>query len=176
MYPLRLTLFALLTGVSCLAQAPAPAAAAAAVESFYKAYQTARISGLPDDAKRNVLTPHLTPELNNALRRARTEQERCRKRHPDEKPPWVEGDLFSSNFEGFTSVRVLPGADDKRQTLTLQFEYVENGQKVQWKDQVIVENRTGRWLIDDVRYGGVGSFGNGFGKSLRQSLSGKGCS
>ena len=147
------------------------------VRDFYTQYQKLHFSGLPNKAQMQMLAPHMSAALQAAITRAQVEQERCNKAHPDEKGPWVEGDMFSSTFEGFTTFRVEDAKPSKaaRQTLKVDFEYVENGQKHPWSDQVTAIRQGPRWVIDDVRYGGKQAFGNGFGGSLRNSLKGKGC-
>ena len=85
--------------------------------------------------------------------------------------------MFSSNFEGFTAVVVEDPKPGKapRQNVKVNFEYVENGQKHPWSDDVVTIRKSTRWVIDDIVYGGKQPFGNGFGRSLRESLKGKGC-
>jgi hypothetical protein len=158
----------LLPGLTVMA-ADSPSQAASA---FYTAYQKIHIYGLPSARELNSLAVHLSGPLQQALRRAQTEQARCIKAHPDEKGPWVDGDLFSSNFEGFSRFQI---AESARSPFTVEFEYVERGQKFTWKDQVVMVQENGRWVVDDVRYGGRQAFSNGFGASLRRALSGSGC-
>jgi hypothetical protein len=147
------------------------------VRSFYAEYQKLHFSGLPDKAAAQKLSAYWSPALQTAFTRAQEEQARCLKAHPDEKGPWVEGDMFSSTFEGFSTVNVEDPKPDKslRQSIKVNFEYIENGQKHPWSDQVITIRQGNRWMIDDIRYGGKQAFGNGFGGSLRDSLKGKGC-
>lgn len=152
------------------------------VPQFYAAYQKLHFSGLPNSKQLLALSPYLSPRLHELLRRAQAEQAKCIRKNPDDKGPWVEGDLFSSNFEGVTRV-VLVSSDGKtnsdvlRQQLHVSFEYVENGQKVAWSDDLVLTraSATAAWLIDDVLYRGGQQFGSGFGSSLRRSLSEPGC-
>jgi hypothetical protein len=61
-------------------------------------------------------------------------------------------------------------------TITVDFEYIADGQRTAWHDEVVVVPENGRWLIDDVRYLQNSAFGNGFGSSLQGSLKpGGGC-
>ena len=118
-----------------------------------------------------------SPALLAAITRAEGIQARCIESHPEDKGPWIEGDMFTSNFEGFTSLRVEEPKlrNAARQNLPVAFEYVENGQKFPWTDQVEVIRQGNRWVIDNVLYRRKSGFGNGLGSSLRQSLKGKGC-
>ena len=148
---------------------------AQAVRGFYAEYQKLHSSGLPDQAVVRKLGSHWSAGLRAAISRAQAEQGGCKKSHPGDKPPWVEGDMFSSNFEGFTTVRVQDPASPGNGRLTLTFEYSANGKKVSWSDDVSVIREGGRWVIDDVFYRHQQDFGNGFGISLRSSLEAKGC-
>lgn len=146
-----------------------------AIREFYQAYRGLKISGLPAQAELARLSPYSSAGLQALIHKARVEQARCAKAHPGDKGPWVEGDLFSSNFEGFTGFQVGPAAGALLQRVPVEFEYVENGRKFTWKDEVSVVKEGGRWLVDNVHYRKSQGFGNGFGASLRASLSAPGC-
>jgi hypothetical protein len=154
--------------------APSPSQTA---RDFYIAYQKLHFSGLPAPAQANKLKPYLSDALYADLTRARTEQVRCNKAHPDEKGPWAEGDMFSSNFEGFTTVRVEnpKPSNAPREQLKVSFDYLDSGQKFSWTDQVSLIKQSGRWVVDDIFYRRQQGFTSGFGESLRGSLKGKGC-
>ena len=156
---MRTLLTALILTASAMAADPA-----AAVREFYTFYGTQRVSGLPDTAQMSRLAPYLSGAMTGAIRKASAEQTRCMKAHSSEKPPWIEGDLFTSTFEGFTrivSVAMKPGVPG--QVVIAEFEYTENRQTVKWKDEVTVISASGRWVIDDIRSARGG-------KSLRESL------
>ena len=153
--------------------------AAQVIQNFYKTYAELKTSGLPDARAMAKLSPYFSASLQKLMRTAQTTQARCEKTHPGDKPPWVEGDMFSSSFEGFTKFQVAgAGANQGAQTIfKVNFEYVEKGQKpVTWTDEVALVQEKGRWVIDDVFYRMHSAFGNGFGPALRQGLSGSGCS
>ena len=158
---------------SMWAQTPATPPATQVIREFYNDYQRLHFSGLPDRTAAQKLSSYWSPVLNAAVARAQQEQGRCLKAHPADKAPWIEGDLFSSNFEGFTTVRVEDSKTGKasRERVTLQFEYATG----KWSDQILAVKQGTRWLIDDVIYSRQTGFGNGYGSSLRSSLEGKGC-
>ena len=159
-----------------------PAPTGATVPQFYAAYQKQHFSGLPNSKQLQALAPYLSPGLQSLLKKAQAEQAKCIRKNPDDKGPWVEGDLFSSNFEGVTRV-VLVSSDSKtnsdvlRQQVRVSFEYVENGQKVAWDDELVLTRpaAAAAWQIDDVLYRGGQQFSSGFGSSLRRSLAEPGC-
>ena len=155
--------------IALLAAEVPTAAPEQAVQDFLTSYQSIRVSGLPGAAASRKLGAFLSAGLQAAMTKARAEQARCVKAHPDDKGPWIEGDMFSSNFEGFSTFRVGP-ADGARITVKFEYEGIPS-----WTDQVELVKQGNRWLIDDVLYGRKQGFSNGFGGSLRAALRGKGC-
>jgi hypothetical protein len=178
--PMTIRLFALFAfGISAALAQASPEEAA---RQFYASYQKLHFSGLPNARQLQALSEHLSSGLQAAMRKAQGQQAKCIKANPGDKGPWVEGDMFTSNFEGFTKLAapskgapLVPKGQQAQVRLT--FEYVENGQRVTWTDEVVLVLERGRWVIDDVHYrnnDGKG-FGNGFGNGLRASLATQGC-
>src|SRR5581483_1383444 len=105
---------AVLTIVLLLA-APAAASAqaddpAAAVNAFYSVYsgQHAQGLGIPDATVRLRLQPVLSPRLNKELADAAAAQARLTAKVKNAVPPVLEGDIFSSLFEGAGAWKVGP--------------------------------------------------------------------
>ena len=134
-----------------------------------------RISGLPSAEQMKRLAPLLTPELGFVIETARARQQEQMRRHPDEKPQWVEGDLFGSLFEGVKKwelgeVFAAPSADAE---VKVRNRYDEPGlDKVEWTDIWVFKRVKGGWLLDDIRMGGDWAFRSG--ESLRHALPGGG--
>lgn len=115
------------------------------------------IQGLPTDEQLQRLSTLLTPELQRLFKTARAIQEEQIRRHPDEKPYWVEGDLFSSLTEGVTAWELgedtltAPGAA----TVEVKQTYNEPQQKpFAWTDTLVFRQCDQRWLLDNVHMGG----------------------
>lgn len=164
-------LFALFLGHAFLGgsepAAPTPLEQATA---FYTALRQERIEGLPDAPQMKRLRPYLTAEIAALFERARKEQEKFIQAHPDDKAPWIEGDLFSSLFEGpqSWSLDVVRMNEDKAEvTVTLRHE--ENGSKVVWQDVLVLKPTAEGWKVDDIRMGGEWAF-NASGASLKKNL------
>lgn len=152
-------------------------AARDAATVFYRSYAKLRandgMSGIPGRKQMARLSPMLTAELRGLLVAARREQERCRKKFPNEKPPWIEGDVFSSNFEGFTSFRVDASRARGRgqaRTATVRFLYSDGKARVDWTDELVLRNEAGRWRVADVVYRARFAFTSGFGTHLTDAL------
>jgi len=141
----------------------APAAAPAdRVSSFLRAYRRLGFSGLPNAREEKALAPFLSPRLRELMAKARAEQTTFAAKNPGEKPPLVEGDLFSSLFEGPTSFTVgETRIDGNRAVTTVVFSYADPVSKApafSWKDRYLLVQLGARWLLDDVEYAGDWDF------------------
>lgn len=154
---------ALALGFLLLAAVPAGAqdAMTSAAGAFYAATAQASLhGGIPDAATRARLQPLLSPALNKMLADAAAAEARFNAKNKSA-PPLLEGDIFTSLFEGPTSVKVgVCRGDDKvahcGATLTRQ----DPGKKaVSWVDTLKLVN-DGGWKIDDVAYDDNFAFGN----------------
>lgn len=146
-----------------------------AAKKFYTELRSEVIQGLPDDGQFKRLEPLITPELASLFRRAHAIQKKQMKEHPDDKPHWIEGDLFSSSFEGVTKWEIGSAfsAPESYGTVKVNLTSAEAGQKpVTWTDVLLFKEREGRWLLDDIRMGGQWAFKSG--ASLRHILPGGG--
>jgi hypothetical protein len=99
------TILFLLVLISGAQAAPSSSPQAVAAQ-FYRTCHNLKISGLPTAKQTKLLAPYLSQELQQLLQSARQKQAKFIKEHPDEKPPWIEGDFFSSSFEGSHGFRL----------------------------------------------------------------------
>jgi hypothetical protein len=145
----------------------------AAASAFYTEIHTHRDQGLPSEENLQRLKALVTPGLHASLQRARIDQQRQIESHPDEKPDWIEGDLFSSLFEGVKQWKLgeafhTPGVDA---TVKVHLTYSEPSQPpVTWTDTLVFKQRDQSWLLSDIRMGGDWAFKSG--DSLRARLPG----
>ena len=84
----------------------AEAAATEIADRFYKSYLAAKPSGLPTAGQMKMFAPLMTNDLVAMIADARREQQGFIKENPDEKPPWIEGNLFASNYEGVSAFKL----------------------------------------------------------------------
>jgi hypothetical protein len=126
------------------------------VRGFYAACFETRPTGLPTEAELKILSPYFSSELTALFVRARKVQADYRKRHPDDKPPLIEGDLFSSLFEGPTGFEVGPAEKmDQRYKVYVRFSRVDSGNLkdvFRWEDAVIVRRQGNRFVIEDFEF------------------------
>jgi hypothetical protein len=134
---------------------------AAAARRFYSELQGRKVRGLSQNKDWDAVLQFMTPDLSASFLRAQAEQADFIKRHPDEKPPWIDGDLFSSLFEG--PQQFTPGrATVKGSTalVPMAFTYTEGGNTTKWTDTLELAKTEKGWLVEDLHYGGGWDFSN----------------
>jgi len=163
---MRRLIFALL-----LLAAPALAAGdpAAAVDAFYGVYtgQHAQSAGIPDATIRLRFQPVLSPRLNKQLADAAYAQSRLTAKVRNAVPPVLEGDIFSSLFEGASAWKTgncQTNAKTARCSVVLDYTPPPSaGAKAKpahWTDTVLLVNTPQGWRVDDVVYDAGFAFGN----------------
>ncbi|MBV9331222.1 MAG: DUF3828 domain-containing protein [Alphaproteobacteria bacterium] len=150
---------ALLVCICAAVAAPTPEQTASA---FYGVYAGFRPSdGIPDAKARALYDPVISPTLERLLTRASEANTRYLKGHKDS-PPLIEGDLFTSNFEGATSFHVGRCESNAGAAhCVADLVYARAGQKpVTWTDTLKLVRTGTDWRVDDIVYGGTAAFGN----------------
>jgi hypothetical protein len=162
----------------CGAQPAATSPAAAIVDSLYRARQPFQGNGAPSSTELATMRPWLSAELARLLAQADSIRAAETAAHPDEKPPFVEGDLFSSLFEGPTGHEVKAGevatAADSSSTVPVHFTFSDQTTAQKWTDTAVVISEGGKLVVSDVRYGGTWDFANrgSLVASLRNDVTG----
>jgi hypothetical protein len=159
----RVLTAALLTALAVTpARADDTAGIRAAAEGFYAVYRAMpRSGGLPDDAALAKYAPYLAPALSGLLRQASAAEDRFMKANKGA-PPLVEGDLFTSLFEGATEAAIGDCTGDARTgSCAVHLGHADPGQKpLQWIDTVQLVRTADGWRVSDIAYGGTWDFGN----------------
>ena len=164
------TLF-LLCLVSCgqAVTAQAQSTPSQAANNFYRTYLKLNIRGLPSDEQMKVLSPLITTDLKGLFENAQKEQTKFIKENPNEKPPWGDGDLFTSLFEGAQSFRLGRAKVRRGQAdVPVHLAYTQGGSTSRWSDILILVRRGNRWLVSDILLKGDWAFKSG--ASLRENL------
>jgi hypothetical protein len=145
--------------------APGPddtAAMAAAANAFYAAYGSLpHGGGIPDATARVRYTPLLSPRLNLLLAQAVTAQARFQTKVKNA-PPLIEGDLFSSSFDGATSARLgACSGDVKAGRCSVSLSHSDPKQPpLSWSDTIELVNTPAGWKVDDIAYNAGFQSGN----------------
>jgi hypothetical protein len=141
---------------------------AAAVNAFYDVYngQRAQGGGIPDATVRLRLQPVLSSRLNKQLSDAASAQARLTAKVKNAVPPMLEGDIFSSLFEGASAWKV-GGCQTTGKTAScgVALSYVPpaaspKAKPANWNDTVLLVNTPQGWKVDDVVYDAGFAFGN----------------
>ncbi|MBV8977998.1 MAG: hypothetical protein JO261_09375 [Alphaproteobacteria bacterium] len=140
---------------------------ASVVNGFYGAYSGFHPSdGIPDAKGRAKYSPFISPALEALLSDGDRAEARFAKANKDS-PPLIEGDLFTSNFEGATAYRVETcSASGRRGSCAVMLTYdpgKTNNAKdkpFSWTDTVYLVQTPAGWRVDDIGYGGTWDFGN----------------
>lgn len=141
--------------------------AVSAARSFYDIVLAAHSSGVPDDGLRAELRPVISPDLDSLIAQAAEAERRHTERTNNEEPPYMQGDIFSSLFEGATGYEIGPCTEQQENgEVSMRCEVMlvhdAENEPVQWTDRVVLsasgtpEDR--RWLVDDILYGGDWDF------------------
>lgn len=140
---------------------------AAAAKSFYDVYQTFHPSdGIPDATGRAKYAPYVSASLNQLLNEAGAAENRFAAGNKDS-PPLIEGDIFTSNFEGATAVKIGSCAGDNKAAycaIDLTYDPGKTGnpqdKPLHWTDTVYLLDDGSGWRVNDIGYGGSWDFGN----------------
>ena len=138
-----------------------------AVGAFYGVYSSQHAQGgIPDATVRVRFAPVLSPRLNKQLSDAAAAQARLTAKVRNAVPPMLEGDIFSSLFEGATAWKVGAcqlAANTARCPVALTYAPPSNAKAqkpANWSDTVVVINTPQGWKVDDVIYDAGFAFGN----------------
>jgi hypothetical protein len=153
-------------GLTALLFAAGPVAAqsdpATAVSGFLGIYGGFHPSdGIPQVGARAKLTPYLSPGLNKLLADSAAAEARFAAKVKDS-PPLIEGDLFTSLFEGATSWRPGPcSITGAAARCPVAFTHADPKAKPEtWTDTLLLVQTPQGWRVDDVAYDGNFQFGN----------------
>jgi hypothetical protein len=163
--------FIFLAAILVLTFQPAARAAddpAAAADAFYAVYRSQQPhGGLPDATVRLHYSSVLSPRLNKQLADAAAAQGRLAAKVRNA-PPMLEGDIFSSLFEGASAWKVGACQGDAKAArcpVALSFtpppsQNAKAPKPASWSDTLILVYAQQGWKVDDVVYDAGFQFGN----------------
>jgi hypothetical protein len=143
------------------------AAMAKVAAGFYTAYRTFNPSdGIPDAKERAKYEPYISPDLDELLKAGDAAETKFANENKDS-PPMVEGDLFTSNFEGATAFKIgacIGDAKSGKCAVLLTYDPGKTNnpkdKPFNWTDTAYLVNTVQGWRVDDIGYGGTWDFGN----------------
>lgn len=159
--------FLAVVAIGVWAAAPASAQSgtddmSATVTGFYTAYKSMEPGGVPDAAGRKNFAPYISPALEKLLSDAAAAEETFAASTKGQSPPLIEGDLFTSMFEGATAFKIgACKSQGQKGTCAAALTYTSPNEKpVTWTDTVYLVQTDAGWRVDDIGYGGTWAFGN----------------
>ena len=138
------------------------------VATFFKEYK-----GDFRAADKTLISTELAALIDKASARELQEAENMKKSaFPTDKPPMIEGDIFTSLYEGQNAFTVgeITIAGSKA---TVIMDFKNSLYKISWKDTVVLVQEGNGWKIDDVYYKQQESSGS-TKKQLQQLIQAKG--
>lgn len=106
----------------------------------------------------DLFSPELKKILQDAINVSKADLERIKKsKYPDDKPMLLEGSVFTSQYEGFTSYKIkkirTEDLSDKSVTVDVELENAAFSPKTVWTDQVKMVKTEGNWKVDNINFG-----------------------
>lgn len=139
---------------------------------FYGVYQSLHPSdGIPDAKLRMRFAPFVSPGLAQLFADGEAAEQRFAKLTKNQSPPLIEGDLFSPNFEGATSLKIGQcTADASNGRCPIAMTYDDKKDKpLHWTDTMLLVHTAEGWRVDDIDFGAPGGDFSSRG-SLKQTL------
>ena len=132
-----------------------------ATAAFYRVYLEVHPSGVPHSRARIKFVPVISRTLEQLLEHAEAAERHYAKVTKRQVPPLVEGDIFTSLFEGaqaYALGRCDRGAAATTCTVALRYGAAGDKNSTNWTDKVYLVRHNGRWLVDDIEFGGNWQF------------------
>ena len=135
------------------------------INAFYTKHK-----GPLEDADKNLLSASLSSLVEKAIAEEVKSAEELKALKSTDKPAMIEGDIFTSLSECFTSYEIgETKIYDDRAAVLVEFTNNKSGSEI-WKDEIELIKENGAWKIDNVRYKGERSVGKSTKDVLSQFL------
>jgi hypothetical protein len=133
----------------------------AAIRAFYSMRIASGARGTPSIDELERLSPLISVELHDLLQEALLKHHKLASSSTPARRSFAEGDLFSSLFDGPTSLTV--GAAEQLAgdefLITVQLTSAKQLPALSWSDQVRVVREQGRYVVADIQYANHWAFG-----------------
>ncbi len=128
------------------------------INQLYTTYGASGEALYNQPVSENLFSPELKKVLEDAVSASKADIERIKKsEYPDDKPFLLEGSVFTSQYEGFTSYKIkkIHTADpsDKSIKADVELENASFSPKTVWTDQIQLIKIDGTWKIDNINFG-----------------------
>ncbi|MBP0597621.1 DUF3828 domain-containing protein [Herbaspirillum sp. LeCh32-8] len=135
------------------------------IGNFYRIHIKNNAPGLPSAEELREFQPLVSRALFTLLTQAEAADARYHALAGPQAPPIVEGDLFTSLYEGATSFSVdsCETGDDRgdersnrqdgqRASCQVAFKYSKDGASESWNDKILLVREEQHWRVDDIEF------------------------
>ncbi len=152
------------------AQDAAPVTPAQTASAFYTAALALNQGGIPNAKARRQLTGYISADLDRLLAQGAEAQAAYGVGAKGTPPPLLDGDIFTSLFEGATSFQIGDcEIDGDKARCGVALRYTAPGEKPEhWTDTAVLVKTAQGWRLDDIDYEGNWPFANK--GTLKQNL------
>ncbi len=138
------------------------------VNKLYKIYGESNEAIYAQPIQEDLFSPNLEATLTKVIAISKDDIEKVKKSdHPDEKPLILEGAIFSSLYEGYSSYKISSVTRAKNTVnVSVNFENDKAIPNMKWTDTVNFINIENQWRIDNIIFDKA----MGTSKNLKNSL------
>jgi len=125
------------------------------IAGFYQQHLKTHSPGIPSADELKQLQPFVSQALFKLLSQASETEVKYHAAATDPLPPLVDGDLFTSLFEGATAFKVDScESDDAHASCQVRFSYKggKADEEEKWKDKLLLVREDKQWRIDDIEF------------------------
>ena len=122
-------------------------------QRFYALLYELKIIGLPNAEEFKTIAPFLSPSLQKLLFAAKQKQSEYMRKNPTNKPPWIEGDLFSNSMEEILRYKVgTPEIENSLVRIPVRVTSHEEKFMSRWTDTLLLRRNNSKWVVTNVIY------------------------
>lgn len=137
------------------------------VDNFYKSYLNESYFRKID---RTNLSLDLINKIDLAIKKEDDNINKLKAQNSTDKPDIIEGDIFTSLYEGATSYLIESSiVENEKATVVMKFENNKWSDLLPWNDDIILIKENNSWKIDDIIYSDIQRKDTEFG-SLKNLL------
>ncbi len=135
------------------------------VDSFFSNYKSNFRT-----ADKNLISKELSDKIDSTIALEKYDAKRLKDLQSTDKPLMIEGDIFTSIYEGYTSYKIK-STDIKGDKANVVLSLDNKNYKFNWENEVVLIKENNSWKIDDVIYTDKKGAGAGTKDVLNKFLS-----
>lgn len=136
-----------------------------AVDSFFSTYKSNFRT-----VDKKLISKELSEKIDSTIAKEIYDAKRLKDMQSTDKPLMIEGDIFTSIYEGYTSYKIKStSVNGDKANVVLSLE--NKNYKLNWENEVVLIKENNTWEIDDVIYTDKKGAGAGTKDVLKKFLS-----